>query len=75
MRCHFNLVSSTEKLIDHEGIEVRDLDQAWAQALRAIEELRSEDGDETEDWDNWVLEVTDSAGLVLFSVSLTGSRQ
>lgn len=71
MRCYFNLISDNETMLDDEGIEVRDLDQARAQALKAIAELREEaDGDFIE-WDRWHLEATDSEGKVLFSIKLT----
>ncbi|MCG7391960.1 hypothetical protein MHY87_03445 [Microvirga sp. ACRRW] len=60
-------------MIDEEGVEVRDLDQAWAQALKAIAELRAEADDELIDWDRWRLEATDSSGKVLFSLKLTHS--
>jgi uncharacterized protein YegL len=69
MKCYFNLVSGSERIADQEGVEVRDLDQAWAQAMRAIEELR-EDEEEVADWANWSLEVTDGSGTVLFTISL-----
>lgn len=71
MRCYFNLISADETMIDDEGVEVRDLDQAWAQALKAIAELREEAQGEIIEWDRWRLEATDSSGKVLFSVKLT----
>ena len=71
MRCYFNLISDDETMIDDEGVEVRDLDQAWAQALKAVAELRAEaDGDLIE-WDRWRLEAADPNGKVLFSIKLT----
>ncbi len=73
MRCYFNLVSADETIIDDEGVDVRDLDQAWAQALKAIAELRAEADGELIDWDNWRLDAVDSNGKVLFSIKLTHS--
>jgi hypothetical protein len=73
MRCYFNLVNGSEKIPDPDGIEVRDLEQAYAQALKAIEELREEDDASEGDWSNWSLEVTDSAGSVLFHINLGNS--
>jgi len=73
MRCYFNLISDDETIIDDEGVEVRDLDQAWAQALKAIAELRAEAGGEMIEWDHWRLEATDPSGNVLFSIKLTHS--
>jgi hypothetical protein len=71
MRCYFNLVSDDETMIDDEGVEVKDLDQAWAQALKAIAELRAEAEGETIEWDRWRLEAVDSSGKVLFTIDLT----
>jgi len=71
MRCYFNLISDDETMIDDEGVEVRDLDQAWAQALKAIAELRAEAEGDLIEWDRWRLEAADSNGKVLFSLKLT----
>ena len=71
MRCYFNLISDDETMIDDEGVEVRDLDQAWAQALKAIAELRAEAEGDLIEWDRWRLEAADSNGKVLFSIRLT----
>lgn len=73
MRCYFNLVNGSEKIIDHDGIEVRDIAQAHLQAMNAIEELREEDLSAFGDWADWSLEVTDSSGNVLFSINLGSS--
>lgn len=73
MRCYFNLVNGSEKIIDHDGIEVRDIAQARLQAMNAIDELREEDLSASGDWANWSLEVTDSSGNVLFSINLGSS--
>ncbi|WP_442000444.1 DUF6894 family protein [Microvirga sp. 2TAF3] len=72
MRCYFNLVDGYEKILDQDGIEVLDLEQARVQALKAIEELLEEDDAAAEDWRNWVLEVTDGSGTILFSIPLSG---
>lgn len=70
MKCYFNLVSSTDRIIDPEGVEVEDLESAWVQALKAIEELRSEESIDTSEWVNWRLEAMDEAGSLLFSINL-----
>jgi hypothetical protein len=69
MKCHFNLVSDEGELLDNEGIEIRDLAQAQAQAERAIEELRDSEEDAS-GWESWSLEATDADGTVLFSIGL-----
>jgi hypothetical protein len=70
MKCYFNLVNGSEKILDQDGVEVRDLNQAQKQALKAIEELREEDVASASDWADWSLEVTDSSGTVLFLINL-----
>jgi hypothetical protein len=71
MRCYFNLINDNETLLDDEGVEVRDLDQAWAQALKAIAELREEAEIDITEWERWRLEAIDSTGKILFSLNLT----
>jgi len=73
MRCYFHLVNGSEKIIDRDGIEVRDIEQARAQAQKAVEELREEDDTSASDWANWSLEVTDESGNVFFSINLGGT--
>jgi len=70
MRCYFNLVNGTEEIIDDDGIEVSGIEQARAQALKAVAELRQEDNDLASEWKNWRIEVSDSDGHVLFTISL-----
>ncbi|GEO18629.1 hypothetical protein MAE02_63250 [Microvirga aerophila] len=71
MRYHFNLINHTERILDDIGIEVSTLEQAQAQALKAVQEMRAE-GEDSAEWDEWRLEVSDAAGAVAFSVSLSG---
>jgi hypothetical protein len=72
MRCYFNLVDGYERILDQDGIEVLDLDQARSQAVKAIEELLEEDGGMAGDWQKWSLEVTNEYGQILFSIPLSG---
>jgi hypothetical protein len=72
MRCYFNLVDGYQKILDHDGIEVFDLDQARMQALKAIAELLEEDEEAQDDWRNWTLEVTNDRGAILFTIPLNG---
>jgi hypothetical protein len=69
MRYYFNLINHTERILDDIGIEVSTLEQAHAQALKAVQEMRAE-GDDSAEWDDWRLEVSNAAGAVAFSVSL-----
>lgn len=72
MRCYFNLIDGYERILDLDGIEVSNLDQARLQAVKAIEELLEEDDGISEDWRSWTLEVTNEDGRVLFSIPLNG---
>ncbi|WP_245439911.1 DUF6894 family protein [Microvirga aerophila] len=71
MRYYFNLINHTERILDDTGIEVATPEQAHAQALKAVQEMRAE-GEDSAEWDDWRLEVSDAAGAVAFSVSLAG---
>lgn len=70
MKYYFNLVSTTDRIVDPEGVEVDDRESAWAHALRAIKELRAEDSIKSGEWTSWRLEVTDEFGTMLFSINL-----
>jgi hypothetical protein len=70
MRCYFHLVTSHEEILDEEGIEVSDLEDAKAQALSSINELRGEYAGAAEDWRGWRLEIVDSEGRLLHSIQL-----
>ena len=70
MRLFFHLVSAHEVILDHDGVEVADLDQARAQAMRAIEEFRHEHASAARDGSGWTLIVGDPSGAVLFSLHL-----
>jgi hypothetical protein len=70
MRCYFNLLSASDMIKDTDGIEVDDVEEARAQALKAVEELREDDATANEDWQGWRLEVVDEEGSILFTVAL-----
>ena len=74
MRCYFHLVNSHEEILDDEGIEVSDLEDAKAQALVAIEDIREEAIQLGASWHGWRLEIADSSGRVLASLSLEPMR-
>jgi len=67
MRCYFNLV---ETIVDSEGVEVADLNEARGLALEAIAEMIQENGGEITDWRGWHLEAVDASGAVLFTIRL-----
>lgn len=70
MRCYFNLVNGTQEIVDDDGIEVSTIEQARAQALKAVAELRQEEDNVASEWKDWRIEVADEDGHVLFTISL-----
>ncbi len=74
MHCYFHLVHTHERIVDETGIEVSDLEAAYYQAVRAIQELREEGEPDAVDWRGWHLEVTDTSGKVLFSIPLDAAQ-
>ncbi len=70
MRCYFHLVNSHEEILDEEGVEVTDLEDAQAQAMAAVSELRQEYEDAIEDWAEWRLIIVTSDGTLLDSILL-----
>ena len=67
MRIYFHLKRGHEVLLDVEGVEVSDPQEARVQAALALEELRPTD---VRYWSGWTLTAVDAAGRVLFSVDL-----
>jgi len=70
MRCHFNLLDDRHTLVDDEGVEVADLDQARTLARDAIWEAIQEGDLNTRDCPGWWLEARDASGAVLFTIRL-----
>ena len=56
MHCYFNLVSSHQTIIDNEGIEVADADEAHAFAREAVAEMVQDGVAEIAHWRGWKLE-------------------
>ncbi len=67
VRIYFHLKDAHEVLVDVEGVEVSDPQEARVQAALALEELRPTD---VRYWSGWTLTAVDAAGRVLFSVDL-----
>ena len=70
MRYFFHLVGADGSILDEDGVEVADMGQLHAQAVKAVEELRSSDPSAARDWTGWRLEVTDTSGAVLHTINL-----
>ena len=68
MRCYFNLVSSHHTIIDNEGLEVADVDEARTFAREAVAEMVQDGVAEIAHWRGWELEARDASGTVLFTV-------
>jgi len=68
MRFYFNLVDGREVILDETGVEVPSQEEARAEGLNAIRELREED--EGMDWGAWCLSIADGSGRVFFSLPL-----
>jgi len=73
MRCFFHLVNGAVIIPDDTGIEVLNLESAKAQAWDAINELRRETDDETQDWGGWCLNIICPEGSLLASLPLRQS--
>ncbi len=68
MHCYFNLVSSHHTIIDNEGLEVADVEEARTFAREAVAEMVQEGVAEIARWRGWEVEVRDASGTVLFTV-------
>ncbi|MFL5025513.1 MAG: DUF6894 family protein [Microvirga sp.] len=68
MRYYFNLVSSHHTIIDNEGLEVADVDEARTFAREAVAEMVQDGVSEIAHWRGWELEARDASGTVLFTV-------
>jgi hypothetical protein len=70
MRCYFHLVNGDETIPDDTGVEVSDVDDAKAQALMAIHEIREEAIQVGASWRGWRLDIVDRSGRILLSIPL-----
>ena len=70
MRCYFHLAGPETELLDEQGVEVGSVEEARAEALKAIAELRREDASLQEDWNGWSLRIVSEGGEVLSTIRL-----
>ena len=68
MRCYFNLVSSHHTIIDEEGLEVADMEEAHTFAREAVREMVQDGIAEIAHWRGWQMEARDASGTVLFTM-------
>jgi len=72
MHCYFNLVSSHKTILDHEGIELADIDEARSFAREAVAEMVEDGVAEIAHWRGWEIETRDASGAVLFTIGFDG---
>ena len=68
MHCYFNLVSSHHTIIDNEGLEVADVEEARTFARAAVAEMVQDGVAEIAHWRGWQMEARDASGTVLFTM-------
>ncbi len=68
-RYHFNVYDGSSNL-DHEGVELRDLNQAHIEALRCTAGIISDEARRRSLGKKWRLEVTDAQGAILLRLDL-----
>jgi hypothetical protein len=71
MRCYFHLVNCHDVIVDDTGVEVVDLENAEAEARKAIQELCQEDDEPGSMWAGWQPSIASASGRVLLSIPLT----
>jgi hypothetical protein len=74
MRLFFHLVSKHDTIPDLQGVEVADVCEAQAVALKLLQERR-DDPSAALDVSGWTLRVTDASGAVVFSLDLDNPTQ
>ena len=73
MRLYFHLVNSDEKILDNEGVDISNLDEARTQALETVAQFAASGEIGPESLTAWRLEATDSSGAVAFTINLDSS--
>ena len=72
-RYFFN-IHDGKNVIDHEGTELRDLDEAKSDAVQLAGQSIADMGDSFwTEGEEWRLEVTDSSGTVLFALKFSAA--
>ncbi len=67
-RYFFHLKYGNRAVVDEEGINLHDLDDARVEVIESIRQILSEPGIEHEDVDGQELEITDEAGATVLIV-------
>jgi hypothetical protein len=78
-RYYFNLTDGTDMIPDEDGVDLADHRAALIRAFEAIEELRKEDTSTScywrGYWQGWRLDIMDSSGRLVQSLSLDLLRE
>ncbi len=69
-RYYFHLVNGHEVMLDVEGIEAASLAEVQAETMKALNEFQCQFLVSKADWQNWRIDVVDSAEATIFSVDL-----
>lgn len=70
---HFNVLDGVSD-IDHEGTELPDVDAAWREARLLAGDIIKDESEWQKLGDEWRIEVTDHAGLILFRIDVAAMR-
>ena len=68
MHCYFNLISAHQTVIDNEGLEVANLEEARRLAREAVAEMIQDGVAQLAHWRGWALEARDASRTVLFTI-------
>ena len=69
-RYYFNLTNGETMIRDEDGIEASSVQAAVISAMEAVEELRSQDPSNSEEWQGWWLEIVDTSGQAVQTIPL-----
>ena len=69
-RYFFHLFGGSDAILDEDGIEVGDFEEARTEVKRTVRQLQCEDPAEASKWKGWNLDVVDRFGNVALSISL-----
>lgn len=70
MKVYFNLVDRSDSIPDPTGVEVDDVEDAYVEAHKAIQDLGEEDPAFRVEARSWRFNAVDGAGMLLFSIHL-----
>ena len=70
---HFNVLDGVTDL-DTEGTELLNVDAAWREARMLAGDIIKDDGEWAKLGEEWRIEVTDHAGLILFRIDVAAMK-